>query len=365
MRLGILGGGQLARMLALAAYPLGIQTLCLDPSPEACASQVAPVITADWHDETALQKLVSAVDVITYETENIPLACAHFAAKTQTLSPSAEVLRIAQDRLQEKTFFQSLHIPTPQFASISSADELHTAAQRLGFPAVLKTTRMGYDGKGQQVLKTPADMSPAWSNLKNSTLILEKFVNFEYEVSLIAVRNRQGEIRFYPLVRNQHQQGILRWSEAPFDQAELQTQAEQYAQRILETLNYVGVLTIEFFYDGQQLIANEMAPRVHNSGHWTIEGAQTSQFENHLRAIFNLPLGSTAVTGFAFMLNGIGCLPAISSCLEIPGVHFHTYGKTPRPNRKIGHITLVDADANQFQQNKKNLCALEPSASQT
>lgn len=355
MKLGILGGGQLARMLALAAYPLGIQILCLDPSPEACASQVAPVITADWSDETALQKLLNAADVITYETENIPLACTNFLAKTHTLLPSADILRIAQDRLQEKTFFQSLQIPTPQFAKINSIDQLHTAMEHLGFPAVLKTTRMGYDGKGQQVLKTPADITPAWSSLKNSTLILEKFIDFEYEVSLIAVRNRQGEIRFYPLVRNQHQQGILRWSEAPFNHAKLQAQAEQHAQRILETLNYIGVLTIEFFYDGQQLIANEMAPRVHNSGHWTIEGAQTSQFENHLRAIFNLPLGSTAVTGFAFMLNGIGCLPPISSCLKIPGVHFHTYGKAPRPNRKLGHITLVDADEPSFNQNKKTI----------
>lgn len=358
MKLGILGGGQLARMLALAAYPLGIQTLCLDPSPEACAHQVAPVITAAWNDEAALQKLLTAADVITYETENIPLACANFVAKTHALLPSADILQIAQDRWHEKTFFQSLQIPTPRFAKINSEAELHAAAQQLGLPAVLKTTRMGYDGKGQQVLKNPADIGPAWTHLKNSTLILEAFIDFECEASLISVRNRQGEIRFYPLVHNYHTQGILRWSEAPFNRDQLQTQAEQYARRILDTLNYVGVLTIEFFYDGRQLIANEMAPRVHNSGHWTIEGAHTSQFENHLRAIFDLPLGSTTATGFAFMLNGIGHLPSISSCLTIPGVHFHTYGKTPRPNRKLGHVTLVDADEARFNRNKKNLCAL-------
>lgn len=348
MKLGILGGGQLARMLALAAYPLGIRTLCIDPSPEACARDVTEVITAEFTDETALQQLSAAVDLVTFETENIPLSCANFMAKNRPLFPNADALAVAQDRLHEKTCFQSLQIPTPRFANVSSEAELAAAVNDLGLPAVLKTRRMGYDGKGQMLLKTTADTAQAWAHLKNSALILEEFIKFEYEVSLISVRNKSGDIHFYPLVRNHHVHGILRTSTAPFNHIELQKQAEKHARRILEKLNYVGILTIEFFYDGQQLLANEMAPRVHNSGHWTIEGAQTSQFENHLRAIFDLPLGSTQTTGQSFMINCIGEMPPLESCLTIAGAHYHTYGKSPRPGRKLGHITLVDADPESY-----------------
>jgi len=353
MRVGILGGGQLARMLALAAYPLGIRTLCIDPNPDACAQPVAPVITAEFSDEKALSRFLKEVDVVTYETENIPIDCARYVANSHHLAPSVETLRIAQDRWQEKTFFQSLQIPTPPFAAITREAELSKAAQDLGLPAVLKTTRMGYDGKGQMLVKNPIDLSQAWSRFKDFSLILEGFIPFEYEVSLISVRNPAGEIRFYPLVRNLHIEGILRSSEAPLIHPTLQEQAQTYARRILENLNYVGVLAIEFFYHQQQLIANEMAPRVHNSGHWTIEGAQTSQFENHLRAIFDLPLGSTAATGHAFMLNCIGSMPPIQSCLRIPGVHYHAYGKQPRPHRKLGHITLIESKPDNYLKNKQ------------
>ena len=342
MKLGILGGGQLARMLALAAYPLGIRTVCIDPNPEACARDVTEVITAEFTDESALHQFLSAVDVVTYETENIPLSCAGKVAQERPLYPSLETLRIAQDRLHEKTFFQSLQIPTPAFFPIGSAPELSQAVIQTGLPSMLKTRRMGYDGKGQRLLKTSADIGESWNSLQNPELILEEFIQFEYETSLISVRNKQGDMRFYPLTRNEHRHGILRSSEAPLHHAALQQQAQSYATQVLETLDYVGVLAIEFFYDGQRLLANEMAPRVHNSGHWTIEGAQTSQFENHLRAVFNLPLGSTEALGQVFMLNCVGEMPDIQSCLSIPGAHYHAYGKIPRPNRKLGHVTLVD-----------------------
>lgn len=355
MKLGILGGGQLARMIALAAHPLGVRTLCMDPNPEACARDVTEVMTAEFDDASALQRFLARVDLVTYETENIPLSSATLVAQSSALYPSVETLGIAQDRLHEKNFFMSLGIPTPPFLSIDSEAALVDAVANLGLPAVLKTRRMGYDGKGQRVLNTSADIAAAWSALKKSTLILEKFVDFEYEVSLISVRNKSGKICFYPLVRNQHLHGILRSSEAPLNHPELQKQAQHQATKILEALNYIGVLTLEFFYDGKQLIANEMAPRVHNSGHWTIEGAQTSQFENHLRAIFNWPLGSPTVTGHCFMQNCIGEMPTIESCLSISGAHYHTYNKTPRPDRKVGHITLVEQDFTRYVQSKQAL----------
>ncbi len=354
MNLGILGGGQLARMLALAAYPLGIRTICIDPNPQACAQEVTRVVTADFTDQVALQNFINSVDVVTYETENIPLACANEVAQYRPLYPSADILNIAQDRLHEKIFFNSLQIPTPAFAEINSEKELENAVSSIGFPCVLKTRRLGYDGKGQMILKKTADITPAWQSLQNSPLILESFVPFEYEVSLIAVRNQEGEIRFYPLVLNHHTQGILRYSEAPLNASLLQEKAENYLRLILEKLNYIGVLAVEFFYDGQQLLANEMAPRVHNSGHWTIEGAQTSQFENHLRAIFNLPLGGVQPIGQSFMLNCIGEMPPLAS-INLPGTHYHIYGKKPQPERKLGHITLVDLNSKDFNEKKTAL----------
>jgi 5-(carboxyamino)imidazole ribonucleotide synthase len=358
MKLGILGGGQLARMLALAAYPLGIRTICIDPDPLACAREVTEVIQANFTDHSSLQKLLTEADVFTYETENIPLTCAEQVAVSRPLYPSVETLRIAQDRLHEKTFFQSLKILTPKFIAVDSEAALEQATAKLGFPAILKTRRMGYDGKGQFILKSSDSIAQAWATLNNSELILEEFVPFEFETSLISVRNSSGEIAFYPLVRNRHEQGILRESETPFVNT-LQKQAEQYATRILENLNYIGVLAIEFFYDGQQLLANEMAPRVHNSGHWTIEGAQTSQFENHLRAIFNLPLGDVTVTHPVYMLNCIGEMPSIQSCLAISGAHYHTYGKAPKPNRKLGHVTLVNPNSENFTRGKTALQKLQ------
>ncbi|HAT1802530.1 TPA: 5-(carboxyamino)imidazole ribonucleotide synthase [Legionella pneumophila] len=352
MKLGILGGGQLARMLTLAAYPLGINTVCLDPSPDACAGQLTKLIVSDFNDELALKQFLSEVDCVTIETENIPFSCAELAAQTKPFYPSTQALKITQDRLYEKNFFRTLNTPVPEFLPVESEDELMQAISVIGMPAVLKTRRFGYDGKGQYVLRTQADISKSWSLLGSQPLILEKLISFESEFSLIAVRNKSGETSFYPLIKNHHRKGILHFSEAPVHHDTLQQEAQIHAFKILEALNYVGVLTIEFFYQGNQLIANEIAPRVHNSGHWTIEGAHTSQFENHLRALFDLPLGSTEVSGSCFLLNCIGNLLPLEPCLSIPGVHYHAYGKASRPDRKVGHVTLVDTHLERYTKSK-------------
>lgn len=355
MKLGILGGGQLARMLALAAYPLGITTSCLDPNPKACAGDVTDLIVAEFTDESALRQFLVDVDCVTIENENIPMSCAEFVSKSRPLYPSANALEIAQDRLHEKSFFKSLQIPTPVFVSVKSEEELMRAVSDLGLPAVLKTRRFGYDGKGQCVLRDQSDISKSWRLLQTQSLILEEFISFEYELSLIAVRNKRGKTHFYPLVKNHHVNGILCSSEAPFNNNALQQVAQNHAIKMLDALQYVGVFTIEYFYDGNKLIVNEIAPRVHNSGHWTIEGAHTSQFENHLRAICDLPLGSTETIGHCFLINCIGEMLTAKSCLHIPGVHYHAYGKTPQPGRKLGHITLVDTNLECYQKSKQTL----------
>jgi 5-(carboxyamino)imidazole ribonucleotide synthase len=388
MKIGILGAGQLARMLTLAAYPLGFRTLCMDPTEDACSSQITGVIVADYSDEKALKKFLDQVDCVTYETENIPLACAEFIAKHRPLFPSAKALKIAQDRLFEKRLFQTLDIPVPDFFQIDSLADLQEAVQKIGLPAVLKTRRMGYDGKGQYVLKTSQDLEKACELFSNPrrhpaasprdpsseerwiprssrgmtavgpALILEKWIPFEQEVSIIAVRNAAGEIRFYPLTNNTHREGILRFSEAPYHHQDLEIKAQSYARALLEYFNYVGVLSIEFFDSNGKLLANEMAPRVHNSGHWTIEGAETSQFENHLRAICDLPLGATETRGFSAMFNCIGSEPSLPNILAIPGAHFHSYGKAPKPQRKLGHVTLVENSPEKYEASLKKLKTL-------
>lgn len=357
MKLAILGGGQLARMLALSAHSMGIQTVCLDPSPEACAGDVTELITAELTDESALTQLLADVDYATIETENIPVSCAEFVLKSKPFYPSVRALTVSQDRLLEKGFLQSLTIPTAHFYEVNTLEELQSAYSNLG-TSILKTRRLGYDGKGQYILKSSSDVEKAWHSLQGQALILEQFVHFDFEVSLIAVRSKQHQMQFYPLIRNHHEKGILRWSEAPMHHSVLQKEAERIVASILNAMDYVGVLSVEFFYDGKQLLVNEMAPRVHNSGHWTIEGAQTSQFENHLRAIFDLPLGSTDVVGHSFMLNCISEMPSIESCLNIPGAHYHDYAKAPKPNRKLGHVTLVDMDSERYARSKQGLISL-------
>lgn len=363
MKLGIVGGGQLARMLALAGYPLGLQFRVLDPVADACAGQVAELIQGAYADEVHLAQLAAWADVATFDFENVPAAAATILEQHTTVYPPAEALAVAQDRLAEKTLFWELGIPTPAFATVDSLAELREAVARVELPAVLKTRRLGYDGKGQRVLRIEEDIEPAWQALGNAPLLLESFVPFEREVSVLAVRGRSGEIAFYPLVENRHRDGILRRSQAPFPAPALAQEGFDYARRLLERLNYVGVLAVEFFVREGRLIANEMAPRVHNSGHWTIEGAATSQFENHLRAILGLPLGSTAAIGYSAMLNCIGDLPEPAAVLAVPGTHYHAYGKAPRPGRKVGHVTLWADDPAALQAGLARLTSLVEAAS--
>jgi 5-(carboxyamino)imidazole ribonucleotide synthase len=345
VKIGVIGAGQLGRMLALAGYPLAQQFVFLDSAADSPGGQVAPIITGAFDDPRSLERLAAGVDLVTYEFENVPVAALQQVAATHPVWPPVEALRVSQDRLLEKQLFTRLRIPTPPYRAVDSLAELRAAVQEIGLPCVLKTRRLGYDGKGQRYLRKPADLEPAWQALGATPLILEGFVDFEREVSIVGARSTIGEVRAYPIVANQHRAGILRVTLAPYRHPLLQKAAEVHLKRLLRHFDYAGVLTIEFFVCKGRLVANEMAPRVHNSGHWTIEGAATSQFENHLRAILGLPLGDTSPVGHCAMVNFIGQLPARDSILALPGVHWHDYGKEPRPGRKIGHCTVVAASA--------------------
>jgi len=342
---GILGGGQLARMMALAGAPLGLRFLVMDTSDEACAGQFVPMVVGDWRDEAALAEFASRVDVATFDFENVPAESVEWLAARIPVFPAPRALRIAQDRLAEKTLFNELGIGTPAFAAVETREQLDTAVAHIGLPCILKTRRLGYDGKGQFRLKTPADLDAAWAALGAQAgkvgLILEAFVAFERELSVVAVRGRDGAFRAWPLTENWHRDGILSASMAPAaGVAALMAQALDHARELAAALDYVGVFALELFVRDGELLANEMAPRVHNSGHWTLEGAETSQFENHLRAVLGLPLGSTAAVGASVMLNWVGAMPAATPVLASPAGHWHDYGKSPRPGRKVGHATL-------------------------
>jgi 5-(carboxyamino)imidazole ribonucleotide synthase len=357
--IGILGGGQLGYMLALAGYPLGLHFRFLDPSPEAPVGRIATRITAQYDDHSALKKFAAGLELVTYEFENVPVEAARFLAERVPVLPPPAALEAAQDRLNEKHLFQELGIATTEFAPVTDRDALDAAVRQIGLPAILKTCRMGYDGKGQWILRSAEDVARAKSELPaataelgkraapelsqpNATFLLERLVPFTRELSVLAVRGRDGETAAYPLVENHHRGGILRLSLAPAPQLDraVQHAAEDAARRVLDALQYVGVLAIEFFEHEGRLLANEMAPRVHNSGHWTIEGAVTSQFENHLRAVVGLPLGSTSAIGSSAMLNLIGDVPNSEEVLAVRDAHLHLYGKSARAGRKLGHVTL-------------------------
>ena len=342
---GILGGGQLARMLALAGAPLGLRFLVMDTSADACASQFAPMVVGNYTDEDTLGEFASRVDVATFDFENVPAGSADWLTRRIPVFPNPRALGIAQDRLAEKNLFTELGIPVPDFAAIDTREQLDVAIARVGTPCILKTRRLGYDGKGQFRIKNPADAGAAWEALGAQAatvgLILEGFVAFERELSVIAVRGRDGEFRAWPLTENWHVDGVLSASLAPASADDvLAATAFEYAKSLAEALDYVGVFALELFCRDGQLLANELAPRVHNSGHWTIEGAETSQFQNHLRAVLGLPLGSTRMVGHACMLNWIGTMPEADVVLAEAGGHWHDYGKTAREGRKVGHATL-------------------------
>jgi 5-(carboxyamino)imidazole ribonucleotide synthase len=341
---GVLGGGQLGRMLALAGYPLGLRFRFLDPSAESGAGHLAELQLGAYDDPDALVRFADGLDVATYEFENVPDEAARILGERLPVYPPSLALATAQDRLAEKQLFERLGIPLPRYAPIGSQADLDEAVGRIGLPAILKTRRLGYDGKGQTVLGSEADLPGAFDSLGGVPCVLEERIALRRELSILAVRGRGGTTACYPLVQNTHREGILRVSLAPADNVgELQMLADGYARRILDALDYVGVLALEMFVDDRDgsLLANEIAPRVHNSGHWTIEGAETSQFENHLRAILGLPLGSTAPRGPSAMVNLIGTIPSAADLLSIPGAHLHLYGKSPRPGRKVGHVTVT------------------------
>lgn len=348
MNIGILGGGQLGRMIALAGYPLGLRFRFFDPVDEACVDPLAERVRGAWDDGEALARFADGLDVVTYEFENVPVETVRaLGALGVAVLPGARALEVSQDRVAEKQFLNAQGVATAPFAAVDSEAALREAVAHLGLPAVLKTRRGGYDGKGQIVLRTAQDVTTAWAEIGEVPLILEGFVAFQRELSIVAARDRAGNVACYPLVQNVHRDGILRLTFAPATEvsAALQERAERWVHAVLDALDYVGVIAIELFeYDGD-LVANEMAPRVHNSGHWSIDGAVTSQFEQHVRAVAGLPLGSTAPRGASLMVNVIGTLPDAARVAAVEGAHLHLYDKEPRAGRKIGHVTLNAPDA--------------------
>jgi 5-(carboxyamino)imidazole ribonucleotide synthase len=341
--IAVLGGGQLGRMLALAGIPLDVQFRFLDPIDGAPAAAVGDLVVGALGDEAALAEVARDATVITYEWEGVPADAARFLARDLPVRPGARSLEVAQDRLTEKETFRRLGIATADFSAVDERSDLDDAVTAVGVPAILKTRRGGYDGKGQTRLETLDDLGPAWDELGGVPLILESLVPFDRELSVLAVRGVDGTVACWPLVENHHEGGILRVSKAPAAGAP-QAAAEELAARLLDDLDHVGVLAVELFDVGGELLANEIAPRVHNSGHWSIEGAVTSQFENHVRAVLGWPLGSTAARGPSAMVNCIGVMPSREAVLAIPGAHLHDYGKAPRRGRKLGHVTVVADD---------------------
>jgi len=339
-------------MLALAGYQLGVEFRFFDPNAGAPVGQIGELVAADYGDRDALARFLDGVDVVTYEFESIPLSTIQFVAERVKVFPPVIALETAQDRLLEKNLFQELGIPTPTFAPVDSLDDLLSAATQIEFPLVVKTRRMGYDGKGQIVIRDAAAVEKAWQQLGGSSLLVEQYVSFQYELSVIGVRDHAGDEAFYPPIENLHREGVLRRSIAPAPGVtpEIAALAIEYVRRVMDRLEYVGVLALELFSVDGALLANEMAPRVHNSGHWTIEGAETSQFENHLRAILSLPLGATKPRGRSVMLNILGHIPPIESVLAVEGAHLHLYGKAPTEKRKVGHVTLVADSAATMEQ---------------
>lgn len=355
MVVGILGGGQLARMLALAGVPLGLRFRCLDPAVDAVAGHVSELVVGAYDDPEALRHLVRGVRVVTFEFENVPVAATRWLEEHVHVAPTQAALAIGQDRVLEKKLFQSLGMGVPGFRAADSLAELRAAVAEVGAPCIVKTRRLGYDGRGQVRLQPgptlAADVDAAFTELHqpgHGGLVVEQFVPFDRELSVLAVRGRDGRVVVYPLVENVHRGGVLRVSRAPAPDLDpaIERTAAQFVTALLEHLDYTGVLAVELFEVGGRLLANEMAPRVHNSGHWTIEGSVCSQFENHLRAVLGLPLGDVSMAGggFAAMVNLIGEMPSRRRLLAMPGVHVHGYGKAPRAGRKLGHATVVGSD---------------------
>lgn len=341
MRVGVVGGGQLGRMLGLAGLPLGLDFVFLDPSPAPPAAAVGEHIAAAFDDDAAIAGLAARCDVLTYEFENVDVDSLVAAAGDTPVYPPPGALATAQDRRNEKAAFEAAGIPVAPWRAVDSRDDLEAACRDIGLPLIVKTRRLGYDGKGQRRIRDEADIADAWQALGGVPLLAERLVDFEREVSVIGSRGQDGTLACYPLTENVHREGILHTSRAPAVAADLQALAETHLRALVERLDYRGTIAVEFFVAEGRLLGNEFAPRVHNSGHWTIEGAACSQFENHLRAICGLPLGECSTRGHAGMLNLIGTMPEAAEVLAIADAHLHDYCKSPRPGRKLGHVTVV------------------------
>ncbi len=346
-RVAIIGAGQLGQMLGDAARPLGVECVFLDPSESPPAASAGTVIRSAFDDAAALSRLAAGTQAVTYEFENVPVDALTCIAAHSCVRPPLAALRAAQDRAREKALFEELGIPLPRWRTVDGEDELYAAARDVGLPLVVKTRRFGYDGKGQAIVRHEDDIPAAVAGLPRRPLIAEQWIDFDREVSAIAARAADGQTAVYPLTQNVHENGLLRTSIAPAAPDSLAALANEYVARLMTHLDYVGVLALEFFVVGDSLLANEFAPRVHNSGHWTIEGAATSQFENHLRAVLDLPLGDTAAVAHVGMVNLIGSMPARRSEILDAGGYLHDYGKAPRPGRKLGHVTVLGADADE------------------
>jgi 5-(carboxyamino)imidazole ribonucleotide synthase len=345
--IGILGGGQLGRMLALAAAQLGFKCHVFAPNPDSPAFDVVHRVTvADYTDTQALDRFAGNVDVVTYEFENVPAETATFLAARVPVLPDPQVLATTQDRLAEKIFVSGLGIPTADFATVAEPGELAAVIERIGRPAVLKTRRFGYDGKGQATIRGGTDPQAAWREVGGQPCILEAFVPFEREVSVVAARGRDGQVECFDVTENEHRDHILKVSRVPAAVSTVAAdQAKQIAEAIAEAFDYVGVLAVEMFVQrgGVELLVNEIAPRVHNSGHWTLDGASVSQFEQHIRAVAGWPLAKPIRRGRVEMTNLIGTeVEDFQRWLDVPGAAVHLYGKAAvRPGRKMGHVTRV------------------------
>jgi 5-(carboxyamino)imidazole ribonucleotide synthase len=348
--IGILGGGQLGRMLAMAATRLGLRCQVFSPDPDSAAFDVVQHATcAEYADVEALELFANDVDIITYEFENVPSAAAMVLGARRPVLPDRKILETTQDRLAEKDFVRKLGIGTADYADVASPAALRAAVARIGLPAVIKTRRFGYDGKGQAMLREGDDIERIWTELGTNSAILEAFVPFEREISVIAARSADGRVECFDVTENEHRDHILKVSRAPAGiPAPLAEEARSIAERIAGALGYVGVLAVEMFVlagqGGPKVLVNEIAPRVHNSGHWTLDGASISQFEQHIRAIAGWPLGKPVRHGRVTMTNLIGDeINDYERWLTVPGATVHLYGKgTPRPGRKMGHVTLIE-----------------------
>jgi len=343
MKIGVLGSGQLGRMLALSAYPLGHEMCFLASSAEDPSSLLGNIFIQNGSQEI-IEDFANNSDVVTYESENTAISIVKEISQKTTVFPSAKSLYTTQHRGREKSLFDKLNIPCAPYQMVNNLSELKIAVENIGLPAILKTATDGYDGKGQFLIQSDSQLDQAWKSMSGVESILEGFVNFKRELSLVAVRGVDNSHEYYPLVENSHHNGILRLTIAPAQNIspKLQQQAESYMRSLLDEMNHVGVLTIELFETDNNLVVNEMAPRVHNSGHWTIEGARTSQFENHIRAITETPLGDTSCTHkYSAMINIIGEQGPIDKALTLKNAHLHLYNKTEREGRKLGHITIT------------------------